>query len=338
MRSRLTSFLVTIPMISLVMILTSIHTLASTSSPSPAPSKTPTPIPEPESTDTVETSEELPSEFIQPFTQSDLSVLTGNVQRPNGAVWHNDRIYAVCTGDWTIYELEDDTGSTQTYIYGIRNGHTLYIEDLSETEIDIWVPDYDTNTLLQVNRSRAPQSIATNLQGPWGIAYLDEEHFLITNLAGNNLVLVNRDGEVQEVVNDLRSPTGIAVDEELIYVANNGSARRSIEWISKDELGEGDSPTVEPLVTGLQNTTGVVFGPDELLYFAYALGTRGVVGRVDPEFCREQGGCTNEQVEIVLYTELAAPLAGLTISPDKRLFVHTIFRPEIYWVQLEQEQ
>jgi hypothetical protein len=336
MRSRLTSILITITLISIVAIFTPSQSLATTPSPSPAPSKTPTSTPEPETTE--EPLNELPTEFIQPFTQTDLSVLTGNVQRPNGAIWHNDRIYAVCTGDWTIYELEDDTGSTQTYIYGVRNGHSLYIEDLSETEIDIWVPDYDTNSLLHVNRSRAPQSIAANLEGPWGIAYLDEEHFLITNLAGNNIVLVSRDGEVQEVVNDLRSPTGVAVNEEFVYVANNGSARRSIEWINKDELIEGDSPVPEPLVTGLQNTTGIVLGPDELLYFAYALGTRGVVGRVDPEVCREQGGCSNEQVEIVLYTELAAPLAGLTISPDKRLFVHTIFRPEIYWVQLEQEQ
>jgi hypothetical protein len=336
MRSRIASILITIALISLIAAFTPNQSLATTPSPTPAPSKTPTSTPQPEST--AEPLNELPAEFIQPFTQADLSVLTGNVQRPNGAIWHNDRIYAVCTGDWTIYELEDDTGSTQTYIYGVRNGHSLYIEDLSETEIDIWVPDYDTNTLLHVNRSRAPQSITTNLEGPWGIAYLDEEHFLVTNLAGNNIVLVSRDGEVEEVVNDLRSPTGVAVNEEFVYVANNGSARRSIEWISKDELVESDSPVPEPLITGLQNTTGIVLGPDQLLYFAYALGTRGVVGRVDPEVCREQGGCTNEQVEIVLYTELAAPLAGLTISPDKRLFVHTIFRPEIYWVQLEQDQ
>jgi hypothetical protein len=72
-----------------------------------------------------------------------------------------------------------------------------------------------------------------------------------------------------------------------------------------------------------------------MLYFAYALGTRGVVGRVDPEFCMENGGCSNDQVEVVLFTELAAPLAGLTFSDDMRLFVHTIYRPEIYWVQIE---
>jgi hypothetical protein len=78
-----------------------------------------------------------------------------------------------------------------------------------------------------------------------------------------------------------------------------------------------------------------VLGPDGYLYFAYSLGTRGVIGRVDPEVCRENNGCNIDRVEIVLYTELAAPLAGLAISPDMRLYVHTIFRPEIYWVQLK---
>lgn len=310
--------------------------------PSPAPSKTPTA----ESDDDLDTEATDDSEevrFMEPFTQSDLSVLTGNVQRPNGAIWHNGKIYAVCNGDWTIYELEADTGSTQTYIYGVRNGHTLYVDELSDTEIDLWVPDYDTNTLLRINRSRAPQSIVTNMEGPWGIAFLDEDHFLVTNLLGNSISLINRDGTSQELVNDLRSPTGIAIHDEFVFVANNGSARRSLEWgrvndllesLAEDEVA--DEMTMEPLVSGLQNTTGVVLGEDEMLYFAYALGTRGVVGRVDPVRCMESGGCTNDQVEIVLYTELAAPLAGLTISPDMRLYVHTIFRPEIYWVQLEQ--
>ncbi len=73
---------------------------------------------------------------------------------------------------------------------------------------------------------------------------------------------------------------------------------------------------------------------DGLLYFSYSLGTRGVVGRVNPATCRENGGCSSEQVEIVVYSELAAPLSGLTISPDMELFIHSIFSPEIYWVDL----
>jgi hypothetical protein len=310
----------------------STYTLATT--PTPAPSKTPTATATAQS-EAEDDSSSATISVTQPYTQADLTVLTGNVQRPNGAIWHNGKIYAACNGDWTIYELEDTTGSTKTYIYGVRNSHTLYIEDISENEIDIWVPDYDTNTLLRINQSRAPQSVVSGLQGPWGIAYLDEEHFLVTNLSGNSISIVSREGKTFELTNDLRSPTGIVVEDDIVYVANNGSARRSIEWFDVTNIAENETPTLYPLVSGLQNTTGMVLGNDGMLYFAYALGTRGVVGRVDPEVCQEQDGCTNDQVEIVLYTELAAPLAGLTLSSDMRLFVHTIFRPEIYWVQLE---
>ncbi|MBC7871351.1 MAG: hypothetical protein H7Y09_10980, partial [Chitinophagaceae bacterium] len=159
----------------------------------------------------------------------------------------------------------------------------------------------------------------------------------ITNLSGNNIMFIGRDGQSRIVMDELRSPTGIAVDSNYVYVANNGSSRRSIEWIDKNALLQGDNSLALPLVSGLQSTTGITLAADGYLYFTYALGTRGVVGRVDPEVCRD-GGCTNDQIEIVLYTDLLAPLAGLTISPDMRLFVHTIFRPEIYWVQLEQVQ
>ena len=302
----------------------------------PAPSKTPEPtttaVEDPQA-ESIATSEHTP--LPRPFTQTDLQVLTGNVQRPNGVIWYNDKLYSVCNGDWTLYELDAVTGSTQSYIYGVRNGHTLLIDELDGDAFDIWVPDYDTNTLLRVNPVRAPQPVATDLQGPWGIAWQDDEHFLISNLTGNNLVRVSRDGEVEEVMNGLRSPTGVAVNDDVVFVANNGSARRSIEWVGLDELLKGDAES-SPLVTGLQNTTGLVVGPDGMLYFAYALGTRGVVGRVDPALCMENGGCTNDQTEVVLYTELAAPLAGLTLSDDMRLFIHTIYRPEIYWVQLPQ--
>jgi hypothetical protein len=39
-----------------------------------------------------------------------------------------------------------------------------------------------------------------------------------------------------------------------------------------------------------------------------------------------------------VYTELAAPLAGLTISPDMRLYVHSIFSPDVYWIDLNKTQ
>lgn len=302
--------------------------------PTLAPSKTPTATATARVTPTATISTPEREGLFKNFTQQDLSVLTGNVQRPNGAVWHNNKLYAACSGDWTLYELNQDTGATITYIYGVRNAHTLYVETAANGETNFWIPDFDTNNLLLVNRNRAPQPIATNLKGPWGIAPLNDKTFLVTNLLGNSLVSISREGGVvTELATDLRSPTGIAAENGYIYVANNGSSRRAIEWFNSDEIEE-DGITLRPLVSGLQSTTGLTLAADGYLYFTYALGTRGVVGRIDPEACRDEG-CTNDQVEIVIYTELSAPLAGLTISPEMRLFVHTIFRPEIYWLDLK---
>lgn len=306
--------------------------LAQTATPSPAPTKTPTPA-------ATEATDESPSETegegrLKPFTQADLTVITGNVQRPNGMVWFNENLYVVCNGDWTMYEINGDTGSTKTYIYGVRNGHAIHAEQNEQNQLILWVPDFDTNTLLEINPVRSPRPIADGLDSPWGIAYMDATSFLISNLGADNIVKVTREGEVTEVVNGLRRPTGIALDDNnILYVGNNGSARRAIEWVDMNQV----EPQPQSLVSGLQSVTGLTLGPDGYLYFAYALGSRGVVGRVDAEKCREQGGCTNDDVEIVLYTELAAPLAGLTITPEMRLYVHTMFRPEIYWVQLPQQ-
>ncbi|MFW5708649.1 MAG: hypothetical protein ACOCX5_00370 [Chloroflexota bacterium] len=314
--------------------------LAVTATPSPAPSKTPTNTPETNNsdengTDLSESEDNDRAAQFEPFIQSDLSVLTGNVQRPNGVIWHNDMLYSSCNGDWTLYELDSTSGSTITYSAGVRNAHTLFVEGESSQSLDIWLPDYDVNAVVRVRGLQSsPSVVAGDIEGPWGIAYFDEESFLVTSLLGDRILQVSRDGEVNEVVSGLRSPAGIAVTDEYVFVANNGSSRRSIEWISRDDLLDSNTPTVEPLVSGLQSTTGVVYAEDAYLYFAYAVGTRGVVGRVNPEVCIEQGGCTNDQIEIVLYTELPAPLAGLTVSPDMRLFVHTIYRPEIYWVEI----
>lgn len=272
---------------------------------------------------------------IEPLTQSDLTILTGNVQRPNGIAFFNEKLYTACNGDFTVYEIDSTTASTRTYIWGVRNAHTLYAENDGIGELNLWVPDFQQNQLVRVDRNGI-DPVISDLQGPWGIAYLDESRFLVSNLLDDSIIVATREGEARRILTDLRSPTGIAVDADNIYLANTGSARRAIEWLAKAEVpaAEGDAlPTPKPLVTGLQNTSGMVMAEDGYLYFAYSLGTRGVVGRVNPEQCRENG-CTNEQVEIVLYTELAAPLAGLAISPDMRLFVHTMFSPDIYWVQL----
>lgn len=311
----------------------------SQASPTLGPTKTPTPgvAVEPAATVTPASASEeaVISEPFEPLTQADLNVLTGNVQRPNGITWFNDTLYTACTGDQTVYEINSRTGVTRTYIFGINNAHTLYVELDNLERLAMWVPDFAENELNLVTRNGVTR-IAEDLDGPWGISMVDDESFLVSNLLGGNISSVTRDGDVEVLLEGLASPTGLTHDEQYVYVANNGSTRRAIEVYPLDELlaGAADLQGVN-LVSGLQNTTGLQFGPDGKLYFAYALGTRGVVGRVDPAICLENGGCTNEQVEIVVYTELEAPLAGLAITPDMRLFVHTMFAPDIYWAQID---
>ncbi|MAS34259.1 MAG: hypothetical protein CL610_09635 [Anaerolineaceae bacterium] len=330
------SFIVS--MLTVVVLLAVIQvTLAQTSiTPTPAPSKTPTEDPAAEQAEATEAVSNA-SPITEPWTQDDLQIVTGNVQRPNGIQWFNNQLYTVCNGDSTIYEVNASTGATRTYIWGVYNAHTLHVETNESGELNLWIPDFQTNRFLRVDRSGV-QQLSADLSGPWGIELYNETEFLITNLQANNVIVMTRDGQTREVVTGLRAPTGIAADDENIYVANTGSSRRGIEWISRSQIADSSTEETQPLVTGLQNTTGLDLAADGYLYFAYSLGTRGVVGRVNPDVCIENGGCTNSEIEIVVYTELAAPLAGLTISPDMRLFMHTMFSPDIYWIQLGNEQ
>jgi hypothetical protein len=294
----------------------------SAQSPTPAPSKTPTPAAQvPVGADEA---------AFEPLTQADLQVLTGNVQRPNGIAFFNEFLYIACTGDQTIYETHSQTGQTRTYIWGLENAHMLYVEGDAASPV-VWAPDYLDNSLKRVVRGVGAEVMARGLQGPWGLAALDDERFLVSNMLGDNIVLVTREGEVTPFVGDMADPTGLAIGDGVVYVANSGSTRRSIEWYDLEVPGTRDGAL---LLGGLQNVTGLQLAADGKLYFAYALGTRGMVGRVQPEACMEKGGCANTDVEIVLYTELETPLAGLTMTPDMRLFVHTMFQPSIYWAQL----
>jgi DNA-binding beta-propeller fold protein YncE len=275
---------------------------------------------------------ERSSLLFEPRLQSDLNVLTGNVQRPNGLTYLDGMLYIACTGDNTIYETNAITGSTRTYIWGVMNAHTLVAERDNNDLLTLWIPDYQSNTLTRISRGNV-QAVVRNLDSPWGITDVNSDYFLVTSLRSNTVERIERDGQRQVMIEGLAAPTGIDSDGTYVYVANNGSARRAIEYYSLDDLASGES-SGQRLVSGVQNPTGVQLASDGNLYFAYSLGTRGVVGRVNPDRCRENGGCGNDQVEIVLYTELAAPLAGLTITPDMRLFVHTMFSPDIFWTQL----
>jgi hypothetical protein len=273
------------------------------------------------------------------FTQADLSLLTGNIQRPNGLVWHDGMIYAACSGDWTVYQIDTATGDTKQYIYGVKNAHSM-IAQTDGDNTNLWIPDFQSNNLVEITQG-VVKNIATNLNGPWGIAQFSDSQFLVTNLRGNDVVMVGN-GDPKEIITKLRSPTGIVVADKYIYVANTGSARRAIEWFDAPSartktlpIDAEDKTVSHSLVTGLQNVTNIVMGGDGFLYFGYSLGTRGVVGRVDPATCRKNGGCTNDQIQIVVYSELAAPLAGVTLSDDMHLYIHSIFSPEIYWVDLK---
>lgn len=315
----------------IVILSTSLLTVsnAQDGSPTPAPSKTPEMA---ATSEQIETNDEALSNYQGPFIQEDLEVIVGNVQRPNGIVWYDGFLFTACNGDWTIYRIDDTTGETITYIFGVQDSHSMFAEQ-SSTGFNVWIPDFAQDRLFVIDESRtAPVSVTSeNLNGPWGIAQLDANHFLVSNLKANNIVQISRDGEVTMFLEDLRNPAGIVTSEEHLYLANNGSARRAIEWV---DLGDPDLET-KSLVSGLQGASGLLLGPDGYLYFTFSLGNRGVVGRVNPEDCLDKE-CQQDDVDIVLFSELPAPLSGLSISPDGRLFVHTIYRSEIYWVDLYQ--
>src|SRR5689334_9395509 len=63
--------------------------------PTLAPTKTPT----------SQQTEQTNSSTTRIFSQADLTLLTGNIQRPNGIFWLNNHLYISCNGDFTIYQL-----------------------------------------------------------------------------------------------------------------------------------------------------------------------------------------------------------------------------------------
>ena len=48
----------------------------------------------------------------------------------------------------------------------------------------------------------------------------------------------------------------------------------------------------------------------------------------------KMGDAPITKLKLLFTTDLAAPLAGLSISPDMKLYTHTIFSPDIYFADL----
>lgn len=275
------------------------------------------------------------AESPDPFVQSDFRVLLGDVLRPNGIFYYEGYLFTGCAGDWTVYRIDAETGDTETYIFGVKNIHDLYVEALGEQTV-IWAADFQENRLVRMTREKGAETVYENLAAPWGLEPSPfDDRFYISQWQSDDIIRVNRTGDdIDVILQGLDDPSGMIVNSDALYIANNGNARRAVEWVELDEEGNALSDEPQALISGLSDVTNLVMGPDDKLYMAYALGTRGVVGRVDPAVCKSSGGCTNVDVELVVWTELSAPLAGLVVTPDMRLYVHTMFGSEIYWLDL----
>ncbi|MEO1291096.1 MAG: hypothetical protein AAFV93_25460, partial [Chloroflexota bacterium] len=198
----------------------------------PSPSETPAPDTDTSSEDVTAVADSTTDEFqLRPlprsYTQEDLSVLVGNVQRPNGIVYFDDFLFTACNGDWTLYRIDSVTGQTITYVFGIRNAHQMVAQE-TDAGFNIWIPDFDTDQLMRVDHTAsAPRMVSNeNLDGPWGIGEIAPEQFLISNLRADNLVVADTSGNTQVAMEGLRAPAGIIIHGDYVYVANNSSARR----------------------------------------------------------------------------------------------------------------
>jgi hypothetical protein len=301
----------------------------------PDPTRTPRATATPDTEEVPETDVSSSHEEL-PFVQSNLTEFTGDVARPNGMAWLNGNIYIVCAGDQTVYKLYGTSGITDTYIYGVRDAHTIYAEEQENQAVNLWVPDYRAGSLLRVTAASV-EEIASGMFGPWGIAYLDPTTFLISNRINGVIELVTREGERTPVIEGLSRPTGLDHDGQYLYVANSGDPDRAVEWYPLPTARNSETVDADVLVSGPVSVMALRMGPDRNLYFAYDHNGVGIIGRVDPEECRANSGCTLDDVEPVVVADLEAPLAGLTFSPDGRLFFHERYGSSLYWVPVIED-
>lgn len=265
----------------------------------------------------------------------DLTALEPDVQRPNGLTVIDGNIYVACTGDGTLYEVEADSGRTLAYVYGVVDAHTLYAEPVEEGP-SLWIPDYGEGSLKHI-ADHDVETVAEGLEGPWGIAPVEDRGFLVTSQDAGRLSLIGRDGGQTVLLDGLDEPTGVVLDAASgwVYVANAADPDRTVAGYRLETLlGNGESATAEPVIRGLERPTGLALDADGQLYVAYEAEGLGLVARVDPAACRDRGGCEAEEVSLIVDTELPAPLAGLTLSSDGRMYLHTAYDGQVYWAQI----
>ncbi len=269
------------------------------------------------------------------LSAEDLTALEPDVQRPNGLTVIDEKIYVACTGDGTLYEVEASSGRTLAYVYGVVDAHTLYAEPVEEGP-SLWIPDYGEGSLKHIADHNV-ETVAEGLEGPWGIAPVEDRGFLVTSQDAGRLSLIGRDGEQTVLLDGLEEPTGVVLAEASgwVYVANTADLDRTVEGYRLETLLEvGSSAEASLVIRGLERPTGLALDADGQLYVAYEAGGQGRVARVDPGACRDRGGCEADEVTLMVNTELPAPLAGLTLSGDGRMFLHTAYDGQVYWAQI----
>ncbi len=270
-----------------------------------------------------------------PLPVDQIHYLTGNVARPNGIGWYANKLYVVCSGDGTVYELDDQTGFTNTYIYGVKDAFSIYPEKGRDGTLYLWVPDAGSRSIVRVTPAEV-ETIVSGTGEPWSLIPYDVNSFLVSGLRANTVEQVTRDGERTAWITGLEDPTALVLHREYLYVANTGDLDRSIEWYPLTDIRAGN-PEPSPMLRGIEGITAMQIFSDGYLYFSYERDGRGLIGRIQPDICRDAGGCRADQVELVLDPRLNAPLAGLMITPDGRMFFHTRYGSVINWVQLDSQ-
>ena len=117
--------------------------------------------------------------------------------------------------------INDTTGDTITFVFGVKNGNTLIAEHTDEG-FDLWVPDSDSNVLWKVDQNRsAPVSINDQLDYTMGHSTERcREHSSSQTQKATPSLEVSESGVANSISNRLKvSPTGMARHDDYIYTS-----------------------------------------------------------------------------------------------------------------------